>query len=422
MEMHRLGRAAIFLAGSVIGGLALAFIIVFVHPQLLQRPTVALPQAALPPAATMTTPSTPATAAPAPSIADAAPPERTAEPARVPGSARPAAAGVQPESYAAAVRRAAPAVVNISTARLVTEQIGPSALSQLFGDVRPLYHRRVERALGSGVIADAGGHIITNNHVIANADTIVVTLADGREAQAVVVGRDPDTDLAVLHVKLQPLPVMPFGRSDHLQVGDGVLAIGNPLGLSQTVTHGIVSATGRSQLGVATFEDFIQTDAAINAGNSGGALINTLGELIGINTAVLGKNTGGDISVEGISFAIPVNLARGVMDEILDHGRVIRGWTGIVPEDVAVEQAQQLGLPRGGVVITNLYRSSPAVDASVHIGDVVTKVDGQDVRSAQDALAQIAAKKPGSHVQLHLLRGRSELDTTVAVTERPQGR
>ncbi len=418
MEMHRLGRAAIFLAGSVIGGLALAFIIVFVHPQLLQRPTVALPQAAPPPAATMTTPSTPATAAPAPSIAEAAPPERTAEPARVPGTARPAAAGVQPESYAAAVRRAAPAVVNISTARLVTEQVG----AQLFGDLRPLYHRRVERALGSGVIADAGGHIITNNHVIANADTIVVTLADGREAQAVVVGRDPDTDLAVLHITLKPLPVMPFGRSDRLQVGDGVLAIGNPLGLSQTVTHGIVSATGRSQLGVATFEDFIQTDAAINAGNSGGALINTLGDLIGINTAVLGKNNGGDISVEGISFAIPVNLARGVMDEILDHGRVIRGWTGIVPEDVAVEQAQQLGLPRGGVVITNLYRNSPAVDASVHIGDVITKVDGQDVRSAQDALAQIAAKKPGSQVQLHLLRGRSELDSTVAVTERPQGR
>jgi serine peptidase DegS len=419
MEMHRLGRAAIFLAGSIIGGLALAFIIVFVHPQLLQRPIEASPAAPAP--APAPTPATPV----------AGPPEPTSDLARGPGIARPVrdsageslnATGVPAESYAAAVRRAAPAVVNISTARLVTEQIGPSALSQLFGDVRPLYHRRVERALGSGVIADAGGHIITNNHVIANADTIVVTLADGREAQAVVVGRDPDTDLAVLHVKLQPLPVMPFGRSDHLQVGDGVLAIGNPLGLSQTVTHGIVSATGRSQLGVATFEDFIQTDAAINAGNSGGALINTLGELIGINTAVLGKNTGGDISVEGISFAIPVNLARGVMDEILDHGRVIRGWTGIVPEDVAVEQAQQLGLPRGGVVITNLYRSSPAVDASVHIGDVVTKVDGQDVRSAQDALAQIAAKKPGSHVQLHLLRGRSELDTTVAVTERPQGR
>jgi serine protease DegS len=433
MEMHRLGRAAIFLAGSVIGGLALAFIIVFVHPQLLQRPAAAPPEAAAPAPATPGTSAATETASPemmpagAPT-ADivAGTPGRTADVSRGHEILRPTSeppvpgnpTGVPAESYAAAVRRAAPAVVNISTARLVTEQIG----AQLFGDLRPLYRRRVERALGSGVIADAGGHIITNNHVIANADTIVVTLADGREAQAVVVGRDPDTDLAVLHITLKPLPVMPLGRSDHLQVGDGVLAIGNPLGLSQTVTHGIVSATGRSQLGVATFEDFIQTDAAINAGNSGGALINTLGDLIGINTAVLGKNNGGDISVEGISFAIPVNLARGVMDEILDHGRVIRGWTGIVPEDVAVEQAQQLGLPRGGVVITNLYRSSPAFDASVHIGDVVTKVDGKDVRSAQDALAQIAAKKPGSHVQLHLLRGRSELDTTVAVTERPQGR
>jgi len=425
MEMHRLGRAAIFLAGSIIGGLALAFIIVFVHPQLLQqRSTAASPEAAAPaPATAGTSAATPEATTAAKPVAGV--PEPTADVARGAGIARAvgesAAAtlkttGVPAESYAAAVRRAAPAVVNISTARLVTEQIG----AQLFGDLRPLYRRRVERALGSGVIADAGGDIITNNHVIANADTIVVTLADGREAQAVVVGRDPDTDLAVLHIKLKSLPVMPLGRSDHLQVGDGVLAIGNPLGLSQTVTHGIVSATGRSQLGVATFEDFIQTDAAINAGNSGGALINTLGDLIGINTAVLDKNN--DISVEGISFAIPVNLARGVMDEILDHGRVIRGWTGIVPEDVAVEQAQQLGLPRGGVVITNLYRSSPAVDASVHIGDVVTTVDGKDVRSAQDTLAQIAAKKPGSHVQLHLLRGRSELDTTVAVTERPQGR
>ena len=213
---------------------------------------------------------------------------------------------------------------------------------------------------------------------------------------------------------------MPLGRSDRLQVGDGVLAIGNPLGLSQTVTHGIVSATGRSQLGVATFEDFIQTDAAINAGNSGGALIDTLGELIGINTAVLGKNNSGDISVEGISFAIPVNLARGVMEEILDHGRVIRGWTGIVPEDVSDELAQQLGLSRGGVVITSLYRSSPAVDAGVRVGDILTRVDGRIVHTAQEALSQIAAKKPGSRVQLHLLRGSSELDATLAVTERPR--
>jgi serine protease DegS len=421
MQMHRLGRAAIFLAGSIIGGLALAFIIVFVHPQLLQRSQAPPPEAATATPAQPGVPESPVvgTRVEGSSGASTGTGAPAAE-ASAPAAGARDSTGLAAESYAAAVRRAAPAVVNISTARLVTEQIGPSTLAQLFGDLRPLYRRRLERALGSGVIVDAQGHIITNNHVIANADTIDVTLADGRVARAVVVGRDPDTDLALLSIKLKQLPVMPLGRSDQLQVGDGVLAIGNPLGLSQTVTHGIVSATGRSQLGVATFEDFIQTDAAINAGNSGGALINTLGELIGINTAVLGKNNTGNISVEGISFAIPVNLARGVMEEILDHGRVIRGWTGIVPEDVSEEQAQQLGLARGGVVITNLYRNSPAVDAGLHIGDILTKVDGKSVKSAQEALAQIAGKKPGSHVQLHLTRGRSELDTTLAVTERPQ--
>jgi serine protease DegS len=426
MILHRLGRAAVFLAGSIIGGLALAFIIVFVHPQLLQN-RAAAPATPGPAAATTITEPPPSANSSAGLTAPQPGAERPdagaggAAAAATAAAASPSdATGLRAESYAAAVRRAAPAVVNISTARLVTEQIEPSALSQLFGDLRPLYHQRVERALGSGVIVDAAGHIITNNHVIANADTIMITLADSRATRAVVVGRDPDTDLAVLSIKLKNLPVMPFGRSDQLQVGDGVLAIGNPLGLSQTVTHGIVSATGRSQLGVATFEDFIQTDAAINAGNSGGALINTLGELIGINTAVLGKNSGGDISVEGISFAIPVNLARGVMMEILDHGRVIRGWTGIVPEDVGDEQAQQLGLPRGGVVITNLYRNSPAVDAGLHIGDIITLIDGRSVHNAQDALSQIAARKPGSRVRLDLLRGHGSVEATLQVTERPR--
>src|SRR5450755_873416 len=425
MDLHRLGRAAVFLAGSIIGGLALAFIIVFVHPQLLQRPVVpalaaaAAPDAALPPdSAREPAPAASGLASQTPSGATGAASAFGGEPAATAPVLR-GSPGMAAESYAAAVRRAAPAVVNISTARLVTEQIGPSALAQLFGDLRPLYRRRVERALGSGVIVDASGHIITNNHVIANADTIMVTLADGRVTRAVVVGRDPDTDLALLSIKLKQLPVMPFGRSDQLQVGDGVLAIGNPLGLSQTVTHGIVSATGRSQLGVATFENFIQTDAAINAGNSGGALINSRGELVGINTAVLNKSGSSNMSVEGIGFAIPVNLARGVMKEILDHGRVIRGWIGILPEDVDDEQARQLGLPHGGVVITNMYRSSPAVEAQLRIGDIVTAIDGKAVRSARDTLAQIAAKKPGVNLTLHLLRGRSELESKVNVTERP---
>jgi serine protease DegS len=420
MNLHRVGRALEFFAGTVVGGLALAFVIVYLHPQLLQPRAAATP--AEPPAAA------PATAPPAPmphpdpaSVpADSAsvlvahqPDPLVRDLARLPANA--SAAG----SFALAVKRASPAVVNISTKRLVTEQIQPSAFDQIFGDLQPFYRRRVESALGSGVIIDSAGHIITNNHVIANADVINVQLADGRVSRATVVGRDPDTDLALLSVKLKDPPVMPLGHSDELQVGDAVLAIGNPLGLGQTVTHGIVSATGRSQLGVATFENFIQTDAAINAGNSGGALVNERGELIGINTAVLNKGGGGRISVEGIGFAIPVNLASGVMKEILDHGRVIRGWIGILPEDIDDEQAKQLGLSRGGIVITNMYRSSPAVDASLRIGDIITAVEGHTAHSAQETLEKIAIKKPGANLRLHVLRGRTELDTVVHVTERP---
>jgi serine protease DegS len=408
MNLHRLGRAAAFVAGSIVGGLALAFVIVFLRPQLLQPAAVPAPESQ--------------------SVAGSQDAQSRAATASAAGSDNPPGAGssgggnaapAATESYAAAVLRAAPAVVNISTQRLVTEQSQSSVFDQLFGDLQPFYRHRVERALGSGVIVDSAGHIITNNHVIANAETINVGLADDRVAPATVVGRDPDTDLALLSIKLKNLPVMPLGRSDEIQVGDVVLAIGDPLGLSQTVTHGIVSATGRQQLGVATFENFIQTDAAINAGNSGGALINARGELIGINTAVLNKSNSGNLSVEGIGFAIPVNLARGVMKDILDHGRVIRGWIGILPEDVDDEQAKQLGLPRSGVVITNMYRTSPAVAAQLRIGDIVTAIDGNAVRSARDTLSQIAAKKPGVNITLHLLRGHSELDSKVNVTERP---
>jgi serine protease DegS len=418
MNLHRLGRAAAFVAGSIVGGLALAFVIVFFRPQLLQRPVAGPATEAA--SASGAASTRPAAAEDSHARSAAAPTAGTNDNSAGPGNA----AGAAPlravtESYAAAVMRAAPAVVNISTQRLVTEQFQPSVFDQLFGDLQPLYRHRVERALGSGVIVDTAGHIITNNHVIANAETINVGLADDRVTPATVVGRDPDTDLALLSIKLKDLPVMPLGRSDEIQVGDVVLAIGDPLGLSQTVTHGIVSATGRQQLGVATFENFIQTDAAINAGNSGGALINARGELIGINTAVLNKSNSGNLSVEGIGFAIPVNLARGVMKDILDHGRVIRGWIGILPEDVDDEQAKQLGLPRSGVVITNMYRTSPAVDAQLRIGDIVTAIDGNAVRSARDTLSQIAAKKPGVNITLHLLRGRSELDSKVHVTERP---
>ena len=211
---------------------------------------------------------------------------------------------------------------------------------------------------------------------------------------------------------------MQLGRSDHLQVGDIVLAIGSPLGLAQTVTHGIISATGRAQLGVATFENFIQTDAAINEGNSGGALVNVRGELIGINTAVLGKNRG----AEGIGVAIPVDLVRGVMREILEKGRVVRGWIGILPQQLEPERAAQLGYPAGSVVIYDLYIGSPAMRAGFAINDRILAVDGKPVRSAQDTLAQIANHKPGTVVKISGTRGAQPFDVKLATADTPPAR
>jgi serine peptidase DegS len=375
--LSRLGRGLIFIAGSVVGGLALAFLIVAARPELI-RGASGLPSPVLP-------------------VPQAAP----LAPAQV--------------TYAAAVQRGAPSVVNVYAARLVTERVAPT-LGELFGDYMPRYRQRIERSLGSGVIVDESGHIVTNHHVIANADSIRVQLADGRVADAHIVGRDPDTDLAVLKIDLSPLPVALFGRSDQLRVGDVVLAIGNPVGLSQTVTHGIVSATSRQQLGIAPLEDFIQTDAPINFGNSGGALVDASGALVGINTAIVAKNIG----VEGIGFAIPVNMVRGVLSEIIAHGRVIRGWIGIVPEDLSDEQAQQLGFPQSGVVIGNLYVNSPAQQAGLQPGDLLTAIDGTAPHSAQDALGRIASHKPGSSVVLRGLRGGRTFEVRAQVGERPR--
>jgi len=368
----------VFVAGSVVGGLALAFLIVALRPELI-RNGAHTPPAAAP---VVTQPAAPA-------------------PAQV--------------TYADAVQRAAPAVVNIYTARLVTERLAPS-LGELFGEYMPRYRQRIERSLGSGVIVDPEGHIVTNHHVIANADSIRVQLADGRVAEARIVGRDPDTDLAVLKVDLAPLPVATIGRSDRLKVGDVVLAIGNPIGLSHTVTHGIVSATSRQQLGIAPLEDFIQTDAPINFGNSGGALIDSSGALVGINTAIVAKNIG----VEGIGFAIPVNMVRGVLSDIIAHGRVIRGWIGIVPEDVPEDQAQQLGLGQPAVVIGNLYVGSPAQHAGLQPGDLLLGIDGAAPHSAQDALGRIASRQPGTSVLLRGMRAGRVFEVRAQVGERPR--
>jgi serine peptidase DegS len=377
--LGRLGSALVFVAGSVVGGLALAFVIVALRPELIRN-------------AAQTRPASPPVAMPQP--------------------AEPAPARV---TYADAVQRAAPAVVNIYTARLVTERLAPS-LGELFGEYMPRYRQRVERSLGSGVIVDTDGHIVTNHHVIANADSIRVQLADGRVADAHIVGRDPDTDLAVLKIDLTPLPVATFGRSDRLKVGDVVLAIGNPIGLSHTVTHGIVSAVSRQQLGIAPLEDFIQTDAPINVGNSGGALIDSSGALVGINTAIVAKSIG----VEGIGFAIPVNMVRGVLSDIIAHGRVIRGWIGIVPEDVPEEQAQQLGLGQPAVIIDNLYVGSPAQHAGLQPGDLLLGIDGSPPHSAQDALGRIASRQPGTTVLLRGMRGGRVFEVRAQVGERPR--
>src|SRR5689334_13982640 len=384
-------RIFTFIADSAVVGLAAAFIAVMVRPELIARRA--------PPAAAPTAPVT-------------APP-----PAAQQAAAAPQVEAPRPtNSYAEAVEKAAPAVVNIYTARLITERIQPNAIEELFGDARPRYRQRLEQSLGSGVIVDTEGHVITNHHVIASADLIRALLADGRVADARIVGRDPETDLAILQLDLKKnIPVMPLGHSARVRVGDIVLAIGNPVGLSQTVTQGIVSATGRAQLGVATYENFIQTDAPINVGNSGGALINTNGELIGINTAVLAKNLG----VEGIGFAIPVNLVRGVMSEILTKGRVVRGWIGIVPIDADDMFARRNDLAQPGVVVYNMYINSPAASAGMEPRDIILTVNGVKVVSAQDTLTRIANAKPGASVKITGIRGTEKFSSDVQVTERP---
>jgi serine protease DegS len=379
-----------FLVRAVVVGLAVAFLVVWWNPTLLGAHTAR---------ATIVTPGAAPAAASAPASAAVSPTPT-----------------VVVQSFADSVARAAPAVVNIYTARVVRERTQPAPMDQLFGDFWPSYRRRVERSLGSGVIVDAKGIVVTNQHVIAGADSIRVQLADGRIAEATIVGLDPDTDIAILDLHISDAPVMPMGRSDTLRAGDIVLAIGNPYGLSQTVTQGIVSFTGRGQLGLATFENFIQTDAAINLGNSGGALIDAHGDLVGINTAVLNRQYGGP---EGIGFAIPVNLVRGVMEQILKNGHVVRGWLGFVPQDLTDEQSAQVGTAGGGVNVVNILVKSPAYESGVRPGDLITSLGGDEVHSAQDLVARVSALKPGAEVELEGRHARQSYKIRLTVLERP---
>ncbi|TPW11569.1 MAG: serine protease DegS, partial [Halothiobacillaceae bacterium] len=261
------------------------------------------------------------------------------------------------------------------------------------------------------------GYILTNNHVIAGADEILVALKDGRSVQASVVGTDPDTDLAVLKVPPDQLTSVTIGDSDGLRVGDVVLAIGNPFGVGQTVTMGIVSATGRSQLGISTFENFIQTDAAINPGNSGGALINTAGYLIGINTAIFSRSGGS----QGIGFAIPASLAKTVMQQIIEHGRAIRGWLGIEAQDITPELADSFGLgDTTGIIIAGVLRDGPAAQAGLKPGDIITHVDGIVVGDAKTLINLIAGIPPQGKTKLGVLRDQRTTTIEAIVGERPQ--
>ena len=306
-----------------------------------------------------------------------------------------------PESYAAAVAATAPAVVNL---------VGRAGVPPGFAE------RQSSGSLGSGVVMNGDGYVITNHHVIAGMEDLQVVLVDGRSAAARLVGTDRDTDIALLKIELPGLPSIRVGRSDRLEVGDVVLAIGNPFSIGQTVTQGIVSGTGRGQLGLSQFENFIQTDAAINVGNSGGALVNARGELVGINTAFFSRR----LDSEGIGFAIPINLVRGVMADLVEHGRVIRGWLGVGTQTLTPDQARALGLPEPyGIILTNVQPGGPAARAGLRPNDVITRVNGEPVVVWQDALRSIAAMRPGTHVTLSGSRRGQPFEVKAEVAERP---
>jgi serine peptidase DegS len=349
--MSPLWKVAAFVAQSVAVGLAIAFAVVVVKPELVSRG----------------------------------------------GALAPAKS-----SYAQAVAASAPAVANIYTEKVL-------------GAARSLPGVTLRgRELGSGVVIDPRGYIVTNWHVIRDADEVRVQLADGRVAIPTLVGADPETELALLKIDLPNLPGIGLGRSDNLEVGEVVLAIGNSLGLSQTVTMGIVSAKGRGQLGVTTFEDFIQTDAAINAGNSGGALVNAKGELVGINTAVL-STAPDQPAPEGLGFAIPVNLVRGVMEQLVAHGRVIRGYLGVDTVDLPASQAHVLGIDGSAVQVTNV--TGPAAAAGLKAGDVLTHINDQRTFTQQQAMNMVASSQPGQRIKIRAAHPDGKAFTAEAVLE-----
>jgi Do/DeqQ family serine protease len=322
-------------------------------------------------------------------------------------------------SFRQAAQRASAAVVSINTSRGAKQN--PNANDPWFRFFFGDRGNQPQGGLGSGVIISADGYILTNNHVVEGADEIEVILADSRSTRAKVIGTDPDTDLAILRITLDRLPVITLGNSDALQVGDQVLAIGNPFGVGQTVTSGIVSALGRNQLGINTFENFIQTDAAINPGNSGGALVDVNGQLMGINTAIYSRS-GGSM---GIGFAIPVSTAKQVLEGIVKEGVVRRGWIGVEPAELSPELMATFGAKaRQGVLITGVLQNGPAAQAGIRPGDVITEVAGNQINSVSELLTSVAALKPGTAVPFKLQRRDDsvQVNVTAGLRPRPQQR
>ena len=320
-------------------------------------------------------------------------------------------------SFRAAAQRASAAVVSINTSKAA--QRNPNANDPWFRFFFGEQGIEPQTGLGSGVIVSPSGYILTNNHVVEGADEIEVVLNDSRSTRAKIIGTDPDTDLAILKIELDKLPVIVLGNSDNAQVGDQVLAIGNPFGVGQTVTSGIVSALGRNQLGINTFENFIQTDAAINPGNSGGALVDTNGNLLGINTAIYSRS-GGNM---GIGFAIPVSTAKLVLEGIVKDGQITRGWIGVEPNDLSPELAETFDVKaRQGVIITGVLQNGPAAQAGIRPGDVIVKITNQPVTDVANLLALVASLKPGVPARFSVERKNQPLDLDVTPGVRPRPR
>jgi len=384
----KITKSLIFLFQFTTVGLAVAFILIYMYPELLESDTDHLP---------------------------------TVEIKQTQHNHKVIAPTKAVMSYADAVDKAAPAVVNIQTSKIITRRVNPLFNDPFFGrffsDPNLSQNRKeVESSLGSGVIFNEHGYILTNNHVIAGADEILIALKDGSVKKAKIIGADPDTDLAVLKVNGENLPAITLAKEKQNRVGDVVLAIGNPFGVGQTVTSGIISALGRDMLGINTFENFIQTDAAINPGNSGGALINPYGELIGINTAIFSKSGGS----QGIGFAIPVSLAKDVMQQIIEHGHVIRGWLGVAIQGIDQKLAESLGLrSTNGVIITNIIVNGPADKARLTRGDVITKINGVVIKNVRHALNTISLAKPGEKLTIEGVRRGKVFDATAVAFQRP---